>query len=734
EQFFQGFSVKVADTHGIVYTPQPIVDFMVRSVEEILQREFGKSLVDKGVHILDPFVGTGNFITRVIRELGQKGKRKLDYKYKHELHCNEVMLLPYYLACMNIEHQYLELMGRYQPFEGICLADTFELAEDKQQEMFVQENTERVKKQKTTEFFVVIGNPPYNAWQANENDNNKNQTYKTVGDWVKETYAKDSKATLKNALSDPYVKAIKWASKRIENEGIVAFVTNNGFLDSIAFDGMRKHLAQDFSKIYILDLGGNVRKNPKLSGTTHNVFGIQVGVSINLLIKQESTEATKILYARVGEDWRKEEKYSFLDKQQHSFEIDWQIIEANNKKHIWLTEGLHEEFDNFIPLGTKEGKAQKGITEGVVFKIYSRGISTSRDAWAYNFNQQMLEQNMQDTITFYNQQVKQWISNKDKDAKVDNFFVYDDSKLSWDGTLKGDLKKGKLAVFSQEKIRISLYRPFTKNYLFFDRALNNSIYLFPKIFPTPETESENRVFCVSDKGLRANFSTLITDKIPELHLCAASDAFQCFPFYTYNEDGTNRTENITDWALNHWQQHYQDQIITKWDIFYYTYGLLHHPQYREKYAQNLKRELPRLPLTPKFWDISKAGQQLADLHLNYEQAKPYELEEIENPKYPYSLEVEKMRLSKDKTQLIYNKFLTLKGIPKRAFDYKLGNRSALEWIIDQYKVKTDKRSGIVNNPNRKDDEEYILQLIGKVITVSLETLEIIENFEQDLMN
>jgi predicted helicase len=556
---------------------------------------------------------------------------------------------------------------------------------------------------------------------VNENDNNKNQTHTTVDNWVRETYAKDSKATLKNALSDPYVKAIKWASERVKNEGIVAFVTNNSFLEGIAFDGMRKHLAQDFSKIYILDLGGNVRKNPKLSGTTHNVFGIQVGVSINLLLKKKSAETTQIFYASLDEYWRKENKYNFLDKQPHNFDIDWQLIKPN-KKHTWLTEGLHEEFDEFIPLGTKAAKAEKGITEEVIFNIYSRGVSTSRDAWAYNFNQQVLEQNMQSTITFYNQQVEQWINNKD--TEFDDFIVYDESKLSWDGTLKGDLKKGKVATFSQKKVRISLYRPFTKKYLFFDRALNNSIYLFPKIFPTPETEAENRVICLAGIGDRKGFGCLVTNLIPSLDL--AFEKTQCFPFYTYNEEGTNRTENITDWALSHWQQYYQDQTITKWAIFHYVYALLHHPHYREKYAHNLKKELPRLPLAPKFWDFAHAGEQLANLHLNYEQAEPYPLEEIENPKYPFSLEVEKMRLSKDKTQLIYNNFLTLKGIPKQTFDYKLGNRSALDWIIDQYRIKTDKRSGIVNNPNRKEDEYYIIELIKKIITVSLETQHIVE--------
>ncbi|MGD1699900.1 N-6 DNA methylase [Dapis sp. BLCC M229] len=287
EKFFQGFAVKVADTHGIVYTPQSIVDFMVKSVDEILKKEFKKSLSDKGVHILDPFVGTGNFLMRVMREIR---KTALPNKYKDELHCNEVMLLPYYIAAMNIEHEYLEATRKYEPFEGICLVDTFSVQEALQLDLFTPENTQRVQRQQDSKIFVVIGNPPYNAWQQNENDNNKNrkdEKYKEVNTRVAQTYSKDSKATLKNSLSDPYVKAFRWAADRIKDGGIVALVTNNSFIDNIAFDGMRKHLAQYFSQIYVLDLGGNVRTNPKLSGTTHNVFGIQVGVSINLLIKKK---------------------------------------------------------------------------------------------------------------------------------------------------------------------------------------------------------------------------------------------------------------------------------------------------------------------------------------------------------------------------------------------------------------------------------------------------------------
>ena len=286
EQFFQGFAVKVADTHGIVYTPQPIVDFMVKSVDAILQKEFGKSLSDKGVHILDPFVGTGNFIMRVMKEMR---KTALPYKYEHELHCNEVMLLPYYLAAMNIEHEYFTATGEYKPFEGICFVDTFEIQKQKQLDLFTPENTARVKRQQESPIYVIMGNPPYNAYQVNENDNNKNRKYEEVDNRVKETYSKDSKATLKNALSDPYVKAIRWASDRIKEEGIIVFVSNNSFISDIPFDGMRKHLSKDFDTIYVLDLGGNVRKNPKLSGTTHNVFGIQVGVSINIFVKKKKS-------------------------------------------------------------------------------------------------------------------------------------------------------------------------------------------------------------------------------------------------------------------------------------------------------------------------------------------------------------------------------------------------------------------------------------------------------------
>ena len=732
EQFFQGFSVEVADTHGVVYTPQPIVDFMVRSVDQILKTEFGNgsgeraatrtapTISDGNVHIIDPFVGTGNFIVRIMREIRPTA---LADKYATELHCNEVMLLPYYIASMNIEHEFYETMGAYRPFEGICLVDTFELAEDRQLPLFALENTQRVESQKGTPMFVIIGNPPYNVGQVNENDNNKNRKYPTMDARVKDTYGKDSTATNKNALADPYVKAIRWASDRIGEEGVIAFVTNNSFLDGVAFDGMRKHLADDFDAIYILDLSGNVRKNPKLSGTTHNVFGIQVGVSINFFIKkcENASSQAEIFYACVDEFWRKEDKYRYLDSKEHYRNIEWKPI-TPDRRYTWLTEGLHAEFETFIPMGTKEAKAAEGEAVDVIFKHYSRGIETCRDAWAYNFNRNALTKNMSGMIDTYNEQAFKWEQRVNSDATVDDFVVYDDKRISWSSSLKQKLKGKQFAEFGNTKIRQSLYRPFTKSNLYFDQVMNHRVGMFPSFFPVSETETENRVICVSGIGSNKPFHSLMSSLIPSLDILEKT---QCFPFYTYDEGGTNRRENITDWALAQFRAHYRDDAIGKWDIFHYVYGLLHHPDYRERYQANLKRELPRLPFGSDFWRFTKAGQRLGEIHIDYEKVPEYELTFIENREVPLDWRVEKMKLSKDKTQLVYNDFLILDGISPKAFDYRLGNRSALEWVINQYCVKTDKRSGIVNDPNRANDPQYIVKLIGKVIAVSLETVGIV---------
>ena len=727
EQFFQGFSVEVADTHGIVYTPQPIVDFMVKSVEQILKNEFNRSLSDTGVHIIDPFVGTGNFIVRLMQDI--QGPM-LEEKYKNELHCNEILLLPYYIASLNIEHEYFQRTRTYRPFEGIALADTFELLEERQTQLFTQENTERVERQKAADMFVVIGNPPYNVGQVNENDNNKNRKYRVMDKLIEETYVQDSRAQLKNKLYDPYVKAILWASKRIGEEGVVAFVTNNSFLDRIVFDGMRKHLAQDFDTIYILDLSGNVRQNPKLSGTTHNVFGIQVGVSINFFVKKNATitnlKHAEIFYAHVDEFWRKEEKYQYLDSKGHYQNIDWQEITPDNR-YTWLTEGLHADFDTFLLMGSKEAKAANDEVANVIFKNYSLGVSTNRDVWVCNFNESTLIKNIQGMIRTYNIEVDRWKRRENKRTNVDEFVESDHAKIKWSSTLKRHLVSARSTEFAESKLRQTVYRPFTKTTLFFDKILIDRSSLFPSIFPTSETEFENRVICVPSMGGRADFWCYLTNVIPNLTITSI-DGNQCFPFYTYNEDGTNRKENITDWALMEFQAHYNDDTITKWDIFHYNYAVLHHPDYREKYQANLKRDLPHIPFAEDFWGFANAGVTLANLHVNYESCLKYEkLRHIETPGMPIDWRVDKMKLSKDKTQLKYNDYLTLDGIPVETYDYHLGNRSALEWVIDQYRVKTDKRSGIVNDPNRADQPRYIVDLIARVINVSLKTVELVKS-------
>ena len=651
EKFFQGFSEDVADTHGIVYTPQPIVDFMVNSVSHILETEFGRSLSDTGVHIIDPFVGTGNFIVRLMQDIQGTA---LEAKYRHELYCNEVMLLPYYIASLNIEQEYFQRTGTYLPFEGIALADTFELLEQEQGELFTEENTERVERQKAADMFVVIGNPPYNMGQINENDNNKNRKYETIDTLLRETYSRDSKATNKNALSDPYVKAILWASKRIGKEGIVAFVTNNGFLEGIAFDGMRKHLARDFTKIYHIDLKGNARtsgeRRRKEGG---NVFDdqIRVGVGISFFIKkvEETSKSADVWIYSVDDYLKANEKQKFLSNFEDYTNIPMEQVTID-AKHTWLTEGLHAEFDTFIPLGTKEGKAQKSAAVDVIFKTYSNGVKTNRDAWTYNFKANTLAQNVQKMMNFYNAQVLKWLVTPEKSiVNIDNFVAYDDTKISWSSGLKQKLKSGHIAEFSEPKLRNSLYRPFTKSSLYFDRVMAERVYVFPTIFPTSETEKENRVICVNGIGSKKPFGPLMVDVIPCLGIL---DSNQCFPFYTYDEDGTNRQENITDWALAEFRTHYADNTITKWDIFHYTYGLLHHPTYREKYEMNLKRDLPHIPFAKDFWGFANAGAQLADLHVNYESVPKYDgLQPMETEGMRVNWLVEKMKLSKDKTQL-----------------------------------------------------------------------------------
>ncbi len=722
EQFFQGFAVERADTMGIVYTPQEIVEFILGSVEEILRTEFDRTLGDPGVHVIDPFVGTGNFMVNIIRRLP---KTRLEDKYRNELHCNEVMLLPYYVAAMNIEHTFWERIGRYEAFPGICLVDTFETAEKAQAEFgfFNPENTERVKRQKAAPIFVVLGNPPYNAWQQDENDNNKNRKYEEVDSRVRDTYGADSSATLQNSLADPYIKAFRWASDRIADEGVVAFVTNNGFVEGIACDGMRKHLARDFDAIYVLDLGGNVRKNPKLSGTTHNVFGIQVGVSITLLIRhdKERTTSAKVDYHAVPTDWRKEEKYAFLTKAADASGIEWATL-TPDRRNSWITGDLDASFDGLLAIGSKAVK--QDANSPAVFRAYCRGVCSNSDAYVYGFDREALVNRAGAMIESYGVELARW-RKKGRPKNIDGLLKVDERVLKWIRRTKKELVRDVDVAFHESKVREALYRPFTKQAYYFEESFNEDVYQFPTFLPTDAAEKENVAICLTDCGSEKPFMALAAASIVDLHLVGAGASSQCFPFYTYDGEDGGQRENIPPSTLLHFQQHYDDKGITKWDIFHYVYAVLHHPEYRARYAANLRRELPRIPLVGKDADVfhayAESGRNLADLHVDYERAAEYPLKRVENPELPLDWRVKRMRLSKDKTAIIYNDFLTLAGVPETAFAYRLGNRS----VIDQYQVSTDARSGITNDPNRADEPDYIVKLVGRVITVSLETQKLI---------
>lgn len=443
-----------------------------------------------------------------------------------------------------------------------------------------------------------------------------------------------------------------------------------------------------------------------------------------------NAKRARIFYARVDENARREDKYRFLDDARSINGVEWQELEPDAKNN-WLTLERQDEFETFIPIGNKETKDGKEVS--AIFANYSRGAETTRDDWIYNFDKEVLSKNVATFVDTYNEHIFRWQSKKRERGEVDSFVSYDDRKIKWSSSLKQSITSGVQIVFNAKKIRLSLYRPFSKQCLYFDESLVHRQGQNQFFFPTSETEKENLAICVTDLGSEKPFMSLMSDKIVDLHLSSPGCSTQCFPLYIYNEGGTSRRENITDWALAEFRSQYKDKSITKLDIFHYVYALLHHPTYRTTYAANLKRELPRIPFVKSAADfraLVSAGGRLADLHVNYEAQTEYPLARVEQERAALDWRVERMRLSKDKSSIVYNDFLTLEGIPAEAFEYRLGNRSALEWVIDQYQVSTDKRSGITNDPNRADEPDYIVKLIGKVTTVSVETVKIVRSLPE----
>ena len=727
EQFFQGFSARDADTHGIVYTPQPLVDFMVRSVDALLGAHFAgpdgrpQSLAAPGVHVLDPFVGTGNFLVRVVDQIPPAD---LPAKYRAELHANEVMLLPYYIASLNIEHAYFEKTGRYEPFEGIVLVDTFEMVEGRTVGMFSAENTARAERQRASPITVVIGNPPYNAHQVNANDANANRRYPIVDKRVSESYAAGSKATLLNKLSDPYVKAFRWASDRLGEAGVVAFVTNGSFVDDLSFDGMRRSLLAEYDEVLVVDLGGNVRKNPKLSGTTHNVFGIQVGVAITFLVRTTGRAPRdgrgRLRYAATPAGWKRGQKTDWLAEAGDLNGITWQDL-TPNARHDWLTEGQTDEWETFLPLVSQAEKGSDAENETTVFDQYCPGVNSGRDAWVYDFDRDALADRVERLVDTYNAQVVKWQRKGGKGVRPEDVVTFDETQIKWASTLLRSLEAGRSADFDSDLIRLSTYRPFIGKWLYYGDLLVDRPGLWRDYLPTPN--AENWVLCFAGKGNRMDFGCLMTDRPVSYDL--AFEKTQCIPFYVYRGDGT-RAENVTDWALGQFQTRYAAEpaaeALTKWDVFHYAYAVLHHPAYRARHAADLRRSLPRLPFAPAFWPLAHAGRALAALHVGYDAGPEHPLESVRSAAFagPFTA----LRWAdKSKTALRVSDGLTLAGVPDEAHDYRLGTRSALDWLVDALRVKEDKRSGIVHRPVL--DAEATAALFRRVTHVSVETARIV---------
>ena len=745
EVFFRRAFPLTSDRLGIVYTPVEIVDFMLKSVQDLLKQEFGTHLGAEGVHILDPFSGTGTFIARLLAMLDPED---LERSYRSLIHANEIVLLAYYVAAVNIEQTYHALHGEgaYEPFTGIVLADTFQMGEGEGELMpeFLRPNSERAQHQQKLPITVILGNPPYSVGQISENDNNKNLSYSHLDERITSTYAARSAAKLKNSLYDSYIRAFRWASDRIGDRGIVCFVSNGAWIDSASGDGFRKALAHDFAAIYCLNLRGNARTSGEQRQKERgNVFGqgSRTPIAITLVVRDPTRRGpTHILYHDIGDYLSREAKLAKLSGWRDVTSVPWQEI-IPNAAGDWINQ-RSEIFETFQPLGDKTS-----IKSDAMFDLYSNGVKTNRDAWAYNFSRSRLLANMAATIAVYNDQSERFTEVINSGglhrtpAMVDRFVDTDSHKISWDGTLKADLMRLKPSSFDQSRAVHSLYRPFCKQWLYFDRQWNNSVYLIPSLFPTPE--QPNRVIAVSGVGAGTGYSALMTGAIPCLHLAGAGNAVQCFPRYRYMEAADHgslfgaggryeRHDAISPWTLDAYRTRFGAEVTAD-DVFYYVYGVLHSPEYRSRFAAELGKMIPRLPMVDAFTEFIDAGRHLADLHVGYETVEPWPLDGLpDSSADPRDLTVEKMHFgggarTPDRSTIVVNPSVALSGIPEEAHRYEVNGRTALEWIIDRYKVRVDKDSGIRNDPNDwSDDPRYVVDLVARIVRVSAESSAIIE--------
>lgn len=811
DKFFRNAFPRMTERLGIVYTPVEVVDFIIHSINDLLQSEFGQTLGSPGVHILDPFTGTGTFITRLLQS-GLIKPEELPHKYRHEIHANEIVLLAYYIAAINIEAVYHSLVkppavgtsstapterntlaqgnalgstspqppspegAAYEPFEGICLTDTFRMGEEDLVSHLMAGNSERRKRQQKLEVRVIMGNPPYSKGQDSANDNNQNVAYPALDERIRTTYAAKSTATLQSHLYDSYIRAIRWASDRIKQCGVIGFVTNAGWVDGRAADGLRKCLAEEFSSIHVFHLRGNQRTSGEQSRKEGGkIFGSgsRAPIAIALLVKNPATsDHGRIHFHDIGDYLSTEQKLArvqeFGSVRGLSMAGAWAQIQPDDRGD-WLKQ-RDAGFEKFIVMGDKRTDQQ------AIFENYSNGVKTQRDAWCYNASRVQLEANVRRTIEYFNAELQRFEDahpgwdRKRREEAAETFPSTDCTQISWTRALRGDFIKGRSLVFQSGGPTVSLYRPFTKQWLYFDRRLNEIVGQMPQLFP--DGNAANVVIGIPGSDTRGVFSVSIIDCVSSLHAVDMVGS-QYFPLYLYDppdqadEDGLfangkthapasfTRRDAISDAGLAHFQAGYpakgEGDTITKKDLFYYIYGLLHSPDYRSRYADNLSKELPRIPAVKAFADFrafSKAGRDLAHGHLNYETVEKYAgakldtgsaaLKSLTDADY----RVTKMKFARtrdasgksvnDKSTVHYNERITITNIPLEAYEYVVNGKPALEWVMERQAVTTDKDSGIVNDANLWATEtmgnaRYPLELFLRVITVSLETLRIVRS-------
>ncbi len=793
ENFYKVYNPKAADRLGVVYTPNEIVKFMIQSTDYLLHKHFGKTLSDKNVEILDPATGTGTFICDIIEHIP---KQHLAYKYKNELHANEVAILPYYISNLNIEYTFKQWMGYYDDFTNSCFVDTLDNTEGlskslggthnkfkKSGNLFAlsSENAERIKKQNAKKISVVIGNPPYNAKQPNYNYQNSNKGYRVVDQRIKETYIKFGTAQNQIVVYDMYVRFFRWATDRLKDDGIVCFITNNNFINGRAFDGFRRSIQEEFDHAYFIDLGGNIRELSGKDGIWLNeentIFGVAaaVGISIAFLIKKRSIEKhnCRINYIHPC-DIRatRSEKLEFL--RLNKFEdIAFELIKPD-KNNNWINQ-TDNDWDTLIALIDKAVKT--GSSQNAIFKNFSNGIKSQRDEWVYDFD----SENLMKKITFFIQSYESQRLNKNELKTL---------QIKWDRELNNYLTRNIHKYFEKEQILYSNYRPFVKEYFYFDKHLNGMTYQWFDIF---KISKKNKYISIPGLSSPKDFHLLAFNSIVDLNCLPAGT--QCIPLSTYDKN-SEVIDNITDWGLEQFRQHYflkegekyphidEEKVeaylrsyheasfpgikyihkkgeglefpdIQKEDIFHYVYGVLHNPAYRKKYELNLKREFPRIPFYEDFWKWAKWGEILMQLHIDFETVDPYQLNIVESetkaahkrekeiftkaeePESLYKLQPKiKAKLKADKTAGIIelDELTFITGIPKEAWEYKLGNRSALEWILDQYKEKKPSDPTILEKFNTyrfADYKDKVIDLIQRVTTVSVETMKVVREMEKE---